>query len=343
MTRARRVVVVGAGDVGARVTRELVATGWTGVDLVTSRSDRVGVLVDAFGDEARVVLSGDPTSELPDRSLVVVAGAARHDAELAARAVARGNDLIVVTDDRDVVESLLALDGAALEQGVRVVAGAAVSPGLSCLMASFGSEQLDVVEEVHVARVGAGGPTCRAARRRALRAGGYEWRDGEWRRTPVGAGRELVWFPDPLGARDCYAVGTAEPLLLRRRFPGVRRAVVRMAMSRVERMWSSLPAPMPEAVLELSEDRPGSRRDPLGAVRVELRGARGGTRTTLVLGAIDLPSMACGAIVAHVAEELLGSHVPPGVRGLGEWPAPGRLLAGLRGRGVRIAVAEDLS
>jgi hypothetical protein len=159
----------------------------------------------------------------------------------------------------------------------------------------------------------------------------------------VGAGRELTWFPDPLGARDCYVVGTAEPLLLRRRFPDLQRAVVRMAMSRTERMWSGLPMPPPEILVELSEDRPGSRRDPVGGVRVELRGTRGGTRTTLVLGAIDLPSMACGVIVAHVAEELESSQVRPGVRGLSEWPAPGNLLAALRERGIRIAAAEDLS
>jgi hypothetical protein len=343
MTRTKPVVVVGAGDVGARVTRELVATGWTAVDVVSSRPDRVRALVDAFANEARVVLSGDPAAELPAQGLVVLADAGRHAPELAARAVSRGNDLIVVTDDREVVSSLLALDGAAVDQGVRVVAGAAVSPGLSCLMASLGSERLDVVDEVHVARVGAGGPMCRAARRRAMRAGGEEWRDGEWRPTPVGAGRELTWFPDPLGARDCYVVGTAEPLLLQRRFPGLQRAVVRMAMSRGERVRSSLPMEPPDGLVELFDDRPGARRDPVGGVRVELRGSRGGARTTLVLGAIDLPSMACGAIVAHVAERLEGTDVPPGARGLGEWPDPGRTLAGLRDRGVRIAMAEDLA
>jgi hypothetical protein len=59
----------------------------------------------------------------------------------------------------------------------------------------------------------------------------------------------------------------------------------------------------------------------------------------VVLGAIDLPSMATGAIVAEVAERL--DLQDPGARGLGEWSDPGEVLSGLRDRGVRIAAADD--
>lgn len=338
MPRSVPVVIVGAGDVGARVARELVATGWEDVTLVTSRADRGASLVEAFGLEARVVVSGDPSSRLPERGLVVLAGGADRQLELATRAVALHDDVIVVTDDARALETLVELDQLAKEHGVRVVVGVGVSPGLSCLMASYGAEQLDSLDEVHVARVGAGGAMCRAARRRALREGGREWRDGGWRRSRPGAGRELVWFPDPLGARDCYLVGTGEPLLLRRRFPQLRRAVVRMAMSRGERLWVGLPPVVPASLIEWL-GRVGDRGGAIGGVRVELRGSRGATRRTVVLGAIDLPSIATGAIVAEVAEQL-GAQAR-GVQSLAEWADPGAVLSALRARGVRVAAADD--
>jgi hypothetical protein len=320
------------------VARELVATGWDDVALVTSRPDRAATLVDAFGEELRVVVSGDPRDQLPEGGLVVLAGGPQQQAELASQAVSVGDDVIAVTDDAATLESLLELDGPAASRGVRVVAGVGMSPGLSCLMASYGAEQFDVLDEVHVARVGTGGAMCRAERRRALRQGGREWRGGGWQRTRPGAGRELVWFPDPLGARDCYLVGTGEPVLLHRRSPELRRAVVRMAMSRRERLCVGLPSLLPASLVELLQGG-GDRHGGIGGVRVELRGSRGSSRQTVVLGAIDLPSMATGAIVAEVAERL--DLEAPGARGLGEWSDPGEVLSGLRDRGVRIAAADD--
>lgn len=77
----------------------------------------------------------------------------------------------------------------------------------------------------------------------------------------------------------------------------------------------------------------------VGAIRVEVRGARSGERTTTVLGAMDRPAVVCAALVAQVVEDL--DDAPVGAAGLAAWPEPGAMLSRLRTRGIRVAVASD--
>ena len=48
---------------------------------------------------------------------------------------------------------------------------------------------------------------------------GLDWRDGGWVSRTGGSGRELCWFPDPVGGRDCYRAARARPAAAGRRLP----------------------------------------------------------------------------------------------------------------------------
>ena len=89
-----------------------------------------------------------------------------------------------------------------------------MAPGLSCVLAAHLRNHLDRVDEVHVASVGTGGPACARRHHAALTAAAVDWEEGEWRRRRGGSGRELVWFPEPVGGADCYRAGLADPLLV---------------------------------------------------------------------------------------------------------------------------------
>ena len=65
-----------------------------------------------------------------------------------------GRHVVSTSDDPDEVAALLDLGDWARAVGVSVVVGAAMSPGLSCLLAAHASTLLDRVDEVHVARHG---------------------------------------------------------------------------------------------------------------------------------------------------------------------------------------------
>lgn len=329
-------VVVGAGAVGARCVRELLGAAPAGtptvdaVTLVGRRVDRLANLSGAFGPavRTRTETRGDPTP-FDDVDVVVVTREAGEQLDVAERALRAGAHVVSTSDSLDEVRALLALDGLAREAGRSLIVGAAMAPGLSCLLARHGAGLLDSVDEVHIARAGAGGPACARQRRRALRGPAVEWRDGAYVERPGFSGRELVWFPDPTAGADCYRAGLADPLLLVDAFPQLRRASARLAASRVDRVTVALPMLVGPPV----EGAPG-------AIRVEVRGTRDGERHDVVYGAFDRPSVATAAVAAVAAGFAVAGRLPVGATGLAGVGDPLPILHELARRGIRAATFE---
>ena len=104
-----------------------------------------------------------------------------------------------------------------------------MSPGLSGLIARHLASQLACCDEIHVAVHGTAGPACARQHHRALDGFAPGWHDGEWIERRAGSGRELCWFPEPVGARDCYRAELSDPLLLHRAFPDAARISARVS------------------------------------------------------------------------------------------------------------------
>jgi hypothetical protein len=262
---------------------------------------------------------------------VVVLAVPRGLRALAETALERGVHVVSVAGQEKDVRSLLELDSEARERSCHVVVGAGFSPGLSCLLARHAAASFDAVEEIHVARIGTGGPACARQHRRALLRSCVDWRDGTWVRRRGGSGRELCWFPDPLRGRDCYRAGLGDALLLAPAFPGVGRVTTRVAASPGERLLSVLPhlrSPQPEGAI--------------GGIRVEVRGRRGRASDVVVLGAVDRPAAAAGAVAAAAATWAAESRLArTGAAGLAELVAEAvPFLRQLADRGVRAAIFE---
>lgn len=323
-----RVVLVGAGAVGARAARQLhTVEGLDSLVVVDADSRRAEAVVASLGAPA---VAGTFDTALTGADVVVLAHPFGHRAP-AERALEQGAHVVSVADDIGEVRGLLALDVEARERALSVVVGAGFSPGLTCLLARHASGDFDAVDEVHVAKSGTGGPACAKQHHRALSESAVDWRDGTWVTRRGGSGRELCWFPDPLGPQDCYRAGLPEALLLAPAFPGVARVTARVAATRRDRISARLPMlrpPHPEGLV--------------GAARVEVRGRRGSARDARVLGALDRPAAAAGAVAALAAAWAVnGDLARPGAAGLAELvgePVP--FLAELARRGVRAAVFE---
>jgi hypothetical protein len=327
-----RVGILGVGAVGARLARQLVSTD---VDQVVLRDDSVSraeLVARSLGDAATVD-RGAMTDPF-DADIVVLAGPGRVQAAQAAGLVRAGVDVVSTSDDIDDVRALLALDHEARERGVHLVVGASFAPGLTCVLAAHGASRLDRVDEIHVAKSGTGGPACARQHHRAVGRGALDWRDGGWEHRPGGSGRELCWFPDPIGAQDCYRAALPDALVLVPAFPGIRRVTARVSATRRDRLTARLPMLWPTH----PEGGPG-------AVRVELRGRRGDARDVVVLGAMDRPAVAAGAVAAVAVQSVVaGAARRTGAAGLAELFEPLPFLAELARRGVRAAVFEgDLS
>ncbi|MEO7572971.1 MAG: Gfo/Idh/MocA family oxidoreductase [Acidimicrobiales bacterium] len=319
-----RVLVVGAGAVGARAVRQLVEHVDIAQVLVRDTdAGRQADVVRSSGDKA------SPHEEGAAIDAVLLAGPAGTHVDAACDHLAAGRPVVSTSDAISDVRGLLDLDAEARTRGVPVVVGAAFSPGYSCVLARHAAAGFDDVTEVHVARSGTGGPACARQHHGALTGQALDWRDGGWHRRSAGSGRELCYFPDPIGAEDCYRAELPDALLLVPAFPGIERVTARLAATRRDRFSAHLPMlrkPHPEGLL--------------GAVRVEVRGRRAGTSDVLVLGALDRPAVAAGAVASLALRWAVAGRLAPGAAGLGCIGDSAPFLAELGEVGIKAAVFD---
>jgi hypothetical protein len=328
--RIVKAAVVGCGAVGARVARQLLATSTVDeVVLHDAVEGRAAAVARVLGAGARVLrpngMHDDLPREVPLVDVLVLATPAEQHLHWARRAVEQGVSVVSLTDAIEDVQLLVGLSRDARAAGVSVVVGAGFCPGLSCVLARYGAERFDVVDEVHVAKYGTGGPACARQHHRALSGAALDWRDGGWVRRRGGSGRELLWFPEPVAARDCYRAALADALLLTPSFPEATRITSRMAATRRDRLTAGFPmlrAPHPEGRV--------------GAVRVELRGRRHGTHEVTVVGASEAPAVGAAAVASTAAAWTVAGRFPPGAAGLAALAEPRAFLVDLLDRGVRV-------
>jgi hypothetical protein len=328
-----KIAVLGAGAVGARTVRQLASSDSVSEIALADRERSRAVTVQHAIDDRRrlrVVDHGDWPTVAAGFDVAVLCHRSGDHATLARQLLEDDTHVVSVSDAVGDVRRLLELDGAARQADRVVVAGAGFAPGLSCVLAAHGAATFDAVDEIHVAKVGTGGPACARQRHHALASEALDWRDGQWLERQGGSGRELCWFPDPVGAQDCYRGEAPDTLLLVAAFPHLRRATARLQATRRDRLTSRLPMlrrPHPEGEV--------------GALRVELRGRRGAAREVAVLGVIDRPGVAAGAVAALAAIGAgEGGLRRAGAGGLAELVEPLPFLTELAKRGVKAAVFE---
>lgn len=281
---------------------------------------RVSMHLQSLGHEAHVVPLRH-SSDLFDCRVVVLAHGGPH-APLAAAYIAKGVSVVSVGDGLSDVLSILDLEDRAVASGTSVVAGAACSPGLSGMLVSHVRSAFESIDEVHTAVHGTGGPMCAQQHHDSLAGVSVGWHDGEWLQRPAGSGRELCWFPDPVGARDCYRFASAEPVLLQRVAPELQRITSRVSATRRDRLTARLPMITPPHA-----------EGGLGALRVEVRGVRHGRRHVEIVGTAERVATISGAVAGGVASVMLDHELPVGVRNLGQEDMPNadildRTLAG---------------
>jgi len=274
--------IVGSGLVGSRVAQHLTSY-----------------------DHPIVVTNHFNMSEVHGCDVVVLAHGAPH-AELAATLLGQGCHVVSCCDDLEDTMSMLDLVPRATSMGRSLVVGATCSPGMTGLLVSHVSRAFDLMDEVHVAVHGTGGPRCAHQHHKNLAGTSVGWHEGEWLQRPAGSGRELCWFPDPVNARDCYRHASAEPILVQRIAPQLRRITARVSATRRDRLTARLPM--------LS---PPHKEGGIGALRVEARGSRNGVRHVEIVGMAERIASVAAAVSANVAHVLATKTIEPGVHALG--------------------------
>ncbi len=318
MTDLPIVAIIGAGVTGGRIAKLLAESGLVRI-AINDRRPELAASVAQFTDGVAVEAEFAKVADL-----AVLAYPAPH-ADVARTLVEAGVPVVSLSDDLDDVSELLNVHGLAIEHAVPLVIGAAMSPGLSGLLARYMASQMHTVDEIHVAFHGTGGPDCARQHHNSLGGTALSWHDGEWVKRPAGAGRELCWFPEPVNAYDCYHAEMSDTLLLHRLFPDAQRISARMSATRRDRLTARLPM--------LS---PPHREGGVGATRVEIRGANArGERETLIAGAAVRSGQAAAIVAARMARLIIDGRLFPGAVVLGDQRLPTEeLLRGIVADGV---------
>ncbi|MFM7762350.1 MAG: hypothetical protein ACKOAE_07110, partial [Acidimicrobiaceae bacterium] len=251
--------IFGAGVVGARVAESLSIESQTSI-VVYDSSQIVAQRLARRLSEANSLIKATSRSELHRAKVVVLAGPLPHT-PVAKEFLGKGVSIVSTSDDIADCLNLLSLSELATENKATLIIGAASSPGMSGLLVRNLSNAFDSIDEVHIALHGTGGPACARQHHRALSGQSIGWHDGEWLRRPAGSGRELCWFPEPVGAYDCYRGELPDPLLIKRAFPELLRVTARVSATRRDRVFARLPMLIPPRA-----------EGGMGGLRVEVRG-----------------------------------------------------------------------
>jgi len=306
--------IFGAGVVGARVAESLSIESQTSI-LVYDSSQIVAQRLARRLSETNSLIKATNRSELHRAKVVVLAGPLPHT-PVAKEFLGKGVSIVSTSDDIADCLNLLSLSDLATENKATLIIGAASSPGMSGFLVRNLSKGFDSIDEVHIALHGTGGPACARQHHRALSGQSIGWHDGEWLRRPAGSGRELCWFPEPVGAYDCYRGELPDPLLIKRAFPELVRVTARVSATRRDRVFARLPMLIPPRA-----------EGGMGGLRVEVRGTKNGERVVDVVGVAERVGQVAGVVSGCVARSIsIGEISQPGAFVLGESSLPNEAL-----------------
>lgn len=144
-------------------------------------------------------------------------------------AIEAGVSYIDICDDCRVTKKLFELDEAAKKANVSICTGFGGSPGITNVLAKYGANKLDEVEEIRVYwGVALSDPFGSTGRTQALgqfMGNVIQYIDGQWVEVPSGSGSEEVVFKEPVGKSEVYYALHPEAVTLPRFIPGVKTVI----------------------------------------------------------------------------------------------------------------------
>lgn len=241
----KALILGGCGFIGSSIARDLIKS-----DQVTQVT-----LADKKVDMAKVTSSVKTSPKVSVRHLDVMAPFAD-----LVKAIS-GNDVVIncvgpysedsintvkaaieagvtyadVCDNCAITQKIFELDESAKKAGVGVCTGLGSSPGVTNILAKYGADKLDTVDEIDVFFVVALiDPIGTAGLTQAMGqfiGNVIQYIDGQLIEVPAGSEAEEVEFMQPFGRTEVYYARHPEPFTLPRYIPGVRKVVNKASFS----------------------------------------------------------------------------------------------------------------
>jgi hypothetical protein len=255
--------------------------------------------------------------------------------DLAAAAMASGAHVVATADSLQTRGQFSELDDLARQHGLSVVVGAAMSPALSTVLALHAATLFDPVLAVSVGLAGFWGKECRE-RRRLVRTDAIDIRAGEEIRYPKGSGREVLFFPDPLGGLECERDDFLDAVEI---FGALTRRENATSKGTPENMVDVSVRVVTTPVVRGHGHGRGVPAES-GGLRVEVSGRTARTLSSVVYGLVGDPVDLSAIVSAVAARRLVRGHGPTGVIGVHELGSPKELLADFIEAGIAPMVYE---
>jgi len=237
----RILVLGGAGHMGEEIVNQLISrsdikitVADTAADKLAKQSQRLGSRVDTA--VVNVDDSAGLISEMKKVNAVVSAVGPYYkyatkiiDASISARV-----NMVDINDDFDATLNSLQMDSAAQKAGVTVIVGCGASPGVTNIMARYGADKLDKVDEIRLywaeSATDPAGPAAMIHWFHITSGEVPMYINGEWVNVKGLSEPEMVEFMPPLGKLEVCYTGHAEPVSLPRFIKGIKDVTIKGAV-----------------------------------------------------------------------------------------------------------------
>ena len=311
----RIIVIGGSGEMGSAASYDLTKSSGMEEVVIASRSSKKSDLHPKLKDSELVRVENTDVNDHQqlvetirgyDAVINCVGPFYSTGFKVAQAAIDAGVDYVDIADDYDAVEKMQdpELDRAAREADITLLYGMGADPGTANLLAKYGADKMDSVEEIEFFWVlGASDCKGKAVWEHVLHMNTGlvpQFIDGTLQQIPAGSECEVVDFIEPFGECEVHFVGHPEPLTIPHYFEGVKRVVNKGGMLpiwvnddiRAQANWGftgTEPLNVEgreitprELALELWQNRPpeGELGDYTSGVKTVVRGYRNGEHVT---------------------------------------------------------------
>ena len=362
------VVLGGAGDMGSEVVADLARfSPESTVLIVDLRKDVAEKKAKSIGlpniaIEACDVNKRDDVLRILKGAQVVVNCVGpfyKYEKVILPLAIEAGTGYVDICDDHDATERALSYSDMARSNNVTALIGMGWTPGITNVLARYGSDKLDSVESINIYWVGSIADSEGLAVTKhvfhVIQGTAPSYEDHQWIDVNALSGNEDVQFPDPIGIQNAYYVGHPEPVTIPRYIKGVCNVTLKGTLlpkdiNKLGKFLVDTDAVSTEKKLHavsefLSGDLVvlsnifGSKDKPLpvSGLRVDVHGTKGGKPKAYAWGAIDSMSRLTG-IPASIGAQMMAKGM---IKQTGVIPAeaciqPEHFLQELKKRDIEI-------
>ena len=252
------IILGGCGFIGSSIARDLIKSEQvTRVTLADKNTDMVKVADSVKASPKITVKHLDVNTSFADlvrtisgNDVVVncVGPYSEDSVNIVKAAIEAGVTYTDVCDNCAVTRKIFELDEAAKKAGVSVCTGLGSTPGVTNMLAKYGADKLEIVDEIDIFfiialidPIGTAGLTQAIGQ---FIGNVTQYVDGQLVEVPAGSEAEETEFLQPFGVTEVYYARHPEPFTLPLYIPGVKRVINKASFS---------PASVPRLFTELIE------------------------------------------------------------------------------------------